>query len=103
LTTGFRYHNVWLAALSGHIFPAGFYNGDALGSFNSWMRLITGLLAAIGAVWLAFPLIDRSARDTVHDIDLKLEWIADRQRRLSLQLEKAYEQARNVPSQTGRD
>jgi uncharacterized membrane protein len=96
LTTGFRYHNAWLAALTGHIFPASFYNGDALGSFNSWMRLITGLLAAMGTVWFAFPLVDRSARNTVHDIDLKLERIADKQRRLATQLEGAYEHVRTT-------
>jgi len=54
-------------------------------------------------VWLAFPWIDRSARSTVHDIDLKLERIADKQRRLSTQLEGAYEQVRSIHSQTGHD
>jgi uncharacterized membrane protein len=96
LTTGFRYHNAWLAALTGNILPTGFYTGDALGSFNSWMRLITGLLAAVGVVWFAFPLIDRSARSTAHDIDLKLERIAAKQRRLSTQLEDAYEQIKTI-------
>src|SRR3990172_7945471 len=37
---GFRDSNVWLAALTGNAFPAGFYAGDAWGSFNSWMRLL---------------------------------------------------------------
>ena len=41
---GFRDSNAWLAVLTGNIFPAAFYAGDALGSFNSWMRLITGIL-----------------------------------------------------------
>lgn len=94
LLTGFRYDNAWLAALTGHVLPQSFYAGDALGSFNSWMRLITGLLAAAGIVWLAFPLIDRSARGTVHDIDIKLATIADKQHRLSSQLEQAYEHLR---------
>jgi len=31
-----------------------------LGSFNSWMRLITGLLAGLGITWLAFPYIFQS-------------------------------------------
>ena len=96
LTTGFRYRNAWLAAVAGHILPAGFYTGDALGSFNSWMRLITGLLAAIGIVCFAFPLIDQYGRSAVYDIDRKLERIADRQRRLSTQLEDAYEQLRSL-------
>jgi len=52
---GFRESNQWLALLTNHIFPASFYVGNALGSFNSWMRLISGLLAGLGIAWLAFP------------------------------------------------
>lgn len=54
---GFRDSNQWLSVLTHAAFPASFYAGDALGSFNSLMRLITGLLAALGIVWLAFPSI----------------------------------------------
>jgi uncharacterized membrane protein len=54
---GFRDTNVWLAALTKDTLPAAFYAGDALGSFNSLMRFITGLLAGLGIVWLAFPYI----------------------------------------------
>lgn len=75
LTTGFRYHNDWLAALTGHALPASFYSGDALGSFNSWMRLITGLLLAVGVVWLTFPMIDRYARETEDTLDDRLDWL----------------------------
>ena len=98
LMTGFRYHNAWLATLTGNIFPGSFYTGDALGSFNSWMRLITGLLAAIGVVWFAFPLLDQSMRSTVYNIDLRLEQIAAKQRRLATQLEDAYEYVRTSRS-----
>ena len=52
---GFRDTNRWLAVLTNHSLPMGFYVGDALGSFNSWARLITGLLAGLGITWLAFP------------------------------------------------
>lgn len=55
---GFRYSNLWLASLTGNTFPATFYVGDALGSFNSWMRLVTGLLFALGIVWFIFPYLD---------------------------------------------
>ena len=55
---GFRYSNLWLASLTGNTFPATFYVGDALGSFNSWMRLVTGLLFALGIVWFVFPYLD---------------------------------------------
>ena len=57
---GFRDTNVWLAVLTNHTYPATFYAGDALGSFNSLMRLITGLLAGLGIVWLVFPYIAQS-------------------------------------------
>jgi len=54
---GFRYTNLWLADLTHFAFSPGFYTGDALGSFNSWMRIITGLIAGLGLVWFAFPYI----------------------------------------------
>ena len=52
---GFRDSNLWLAALTNNVLPASFYAGDALGSFNSILRLITGPLAGLGIIWLAFP------------------------------------------------
>lgn len=52
---GFRDNNAWLAALTNNAFPATFYAGDALGSFNSLMRLITGLLFSLGIVWASYP------------------------------------------------
>ncbi len=57
---GFRDSNLWLAALTNHALPAWFYAGDALGSFNSWMRLITGVLAGLAVVWFAFPYLEAS-------------------------------------------
>lgn len=54
---GFRDSNQWLGVLTNNTLPASFYGGDALGSFNSWMRLITGLLAGLAIVWLAFPSV----------------------------------------------
>lgn len=59
---GFRDTNLWLATLTKNAFPAWFYEGDALGSFNSWMRWISGLLAGMGLVWFAFPAIDTAFR-----------------------------------------
>ena len=52
---GFRDTNQWLVILTNNSFPATFYAGDALGSFNSIMRFISGLLAGLSIVWLAFP------------------------------------------------
>ena len=60
LAQGFRVHNVWLAILTGGRFPADFYAGDALGSFNSWMRLLSGLLFGLGVVWFSFPYLDEA-------------------------------------------
>jgi len=52
---GFRDDNQWLVMLTNASLPAGFYVGDALGSFNSLMRFLSGLLAGLGIVWLVFP------------------------------------------------
>ena len=57
---GFRDTNVWLAALTNNSLPETFYAGDAPGSFNSITRLITGLLAGLAIVWLAFPYISQT-------------------------------------------
>jgi uncharacterized membrane protein len=56
---GFRDTNSWLAALTNYRFLRSFYAGDAMGSFNSLTRLITGLLAGLGIVWFAFPYVFR--------------------------------------------
>ena len=70
---GFRDSNAWLAALTNNIFPATFYSGDAFGSFNSWMRLITGALFGLGAVWLAYPYVDISFADVAAQIKAKIQ------------------------------
>ncbi len=57
---GFRDTNAWLALLTSHAFPTSFYVGDALGSFNSIMRLVTGVLAGLSLVWFAFPHVEAS-------------------------------------------
>ncbi len=49
---GFRANNAWLVALTGNALPSWFYAGDTLGSFNFWMRLLTGLLAGWGIAGL---------------------------------------------------
>ncbi|MDO9303460.1 MAG: DUF2085 domain-containing protein, partial [Anaerolineales bacterium] len=57
---GFRDSNQWLTLLTNYSLPVSFYAGDAFGSFNSLMRLSTGLLAGLGVVWLAFPSLEES-------------------------------------------
>jgi uncharacterized membrane protein len=55
---GFRASNAWLVELSGYTLPASFLAGDALGSFNALMRLLTGFLFGLGVVWFAFPYVE---------------------------------------------
>lgn len=59
---GFRDLNGWLARLTDYAYP-GFYAGDHLGTFNWWMRLLTGLLAAWGVAFTLLPWLDRVADD----------------------------------------
>jgi uncharacterized membrane protein len=55
---GFRDSNVWLASLTGNVLPMTFYQGDTLGSFNSILRLFSGISFGIAVVWLLFPWVD---------------------------------------------
>jgi uncharacterized membrane protein len=55
---GFRDSNAWLAALTNHTLSPSFYAGDAWGSFNSLMRLLTGALFGVGVVWFGFPYLE---------------------------------------------
>ena len=71
--SGFRDTNAWLAALTGNALPAWFYAGDGLGSFNSWMRLITGLMFGLGVVWLAYPHIETVFANLTLEIRAKFE------------------------------
>jgi uncharacterized membrane protein len=76
LGQGFRYTNAWLAVITHNVFPAAFYAGDALGSFNSWMRLLSGILFGIGVVWFSFPYLDelfsRQARSVASRTQLQM-------------------------------
>ncbi len=63
---GFRATNEWLATLTAHRLPASFYAGDALGSFNSWMRLLSGVLFGLALVGLTYPETEGTV---VHDTD----------------------------------
>lgn len=56
---GFRDNNLWLAGITLHILPEAFYVGDAWGSFNSLMRLLTGLMFGFGLVWYTYPYFDK--------------------------------------------
>lgn len=67
---GVRYTNEWLATLTNHFFPITFYAGNAVGSFNSWIRLLTGFLFGAGIVWFAFPYLEEIAFDA-HRLDTR--------------------------------
>ena len=69
---GFRDTNAWLAALTGNLLPQSFYAGDALGSFNSWARWITGFLFAFTTVFALFPIIGDSMELTARDAERQL-------------------------------
>ena len=66
---GFRDTNIWLAALTGNVLPATFYAGDAIGSFNSWMRMVTGMLFGLGVVWFVFPHLQRMFAEMVYNLE----------------------------------
>jgi len=68
---GFRDSNAWLVQLTGAIFPITFYAGDAWGSFNAWMRLITGVSFGVGIVWFGFPFLDQAFQDTAQSLQSK--------------------------------
>lgn len=59
LVGDFRATNGWLMMLTNSALPPAFYAGDALGSFNSWMRLLTGILFGVSAAWLVSSHLGR--------------------------------------------
>ena len=52
---GFRDTNFWLESLTGGRLAPGFYAGDAWGSFNAGMRLLSGVLFGLAVAWFAVP------------------------------------------------
>ncbi|MDW7754527.1 MAG: DUF2085 domain-containing protein [Brevefilum sp.] len=54
---GFRFTNLWLASLTANRYSASFYAGNMLGSFNSWMRIVTGSLAGFGLSWFILSTV----------------------------------------------
>lgn len=60
---GFRDTNFWLEQLTNGSLPVSFYQGDMLGSFNSWMRLITGSFFGLGIALFGLPYFDLAFGD----------------------------------------
>nr|NIV31987.1 DUF2085 domain-containing protein [Anaerolineae bacterium] len=75
---GFRYHNAWLAVLTGNVFPQSFYVGTELGSFNSWARLFTGLLFGLAIVWVVYPVLETYFRDVRQALEPRLRQVVRR-------------------------
>lgn len=71
--SGYRYDNAWLASLTGDAFGESFYIGDALGSFNSTLRLVSGILLGIGFFGWALPITDRYFQRNADSLGEKLD------------------------------
>lgn len=69
--SGFRDTNLWLAALTNNSLPVSFYAGDAWGSFNAWMRLVTGVLFGLGIVWAGFPFLEDAVQSSAELVEFK--------------------------------
>ncbi|MCB2160491.1 DUF2085 domain-containing protein [bacterium] len=65
---GFRDHNTWLAEITNFKYAVTFYTGENLGSFNSWMRLISGISFGIGVVLFGFPYLNEIYEDNLSRI-----------------------------------
>jgi len=72
---GFRDSNAWLVALTNNVLPPGFYAGDAWGSFNSLMRLLTGILFGLGLVWISFPYLNDAFTQQMKYVESRLKYI----------------------------
>ena len=68
---GFRITNQWLAQLTNHALPASFYAGNALGSFNSWARLVTGALFGLASAWLMLPYVEAAFFEAREELERK--------------------------------
>jgi uncharacterized membrane protein len=60
---GFRDSNFWLVQLTNRSLPVSFYQGDMIGSFNSWMRLVTGSFFGLGIALFGLPHFDLTFGD----------------------------------------
>jgi RNAse (barnase) inhibitor barstar len=56
-----------------HMFQRAFYIGDGLDSFNSWMRLMSGIILGLAIVWFAFSHIEAYMIEMAGRIGLKFQ------------------------------
>lgn len=71
--TGFRDTNAWLQVLTGNALPQWFYVGDALGSFNSGVRWVTGILFGLTTMWFLLPMIEGEMQGVQRQVAAQLE------------------------------
>lgn len=76
--TGFRDTNEWLRVIISGL-PDSFYSGNALGSFNSWARWLTGFVFSFTTVFALFPILDTSMQETAEDAAYQLSRIQARE------------------------
>lgn len=69
---GFRDTNDWLRVLTANAFPADFYYGNMLGSFNSTARWLTGLAFGITTAFAVFPVVSNAMSETRQDLEYQL-------------------------------
>jgi len=74
LGLGFRDTNSWLLFLTNNPISPSFYSGDAWGSFNAWMRLMTGVLFGFGTVWYTFPILNEMFKNFLEEIKIKQKY-----------------------------
>jgi len=82
---GFRDTNTWLIPMTSNLMSTNFYMGDVWGSFNAWMRLVTGVLFGMGIVWFGFQYIDEAFSNSTEVIRYKIqsqEWLIHEKERL---------------------
>lgn len=102
---GFRDSNAWLAALTGNRFSALFYAGDAWGSFNAWMRLISGVFFGIGIVWFGYPYLNEAFGNMGEIVDYKVQSrvLVNNEKERLLNLYSTVANRKELPGGNGQD
>lgn len=90
---GFRDSNQWLARLTNYSLPGSFYAGDALGSFNSLLRLSSGLTFGLAVGWFVYPRLDLALARSVQQSQ------ADRPLEVLFQIDPDLSQIVNEPDE----
>lgn len=77
---GFRDTNEWLRTLTLNALPRSFYFGDALGSFNSLARWVTGLLFGLVTALAIFPIVGEAMSDMASQSASQFDRVIERER-----------------------